>query len=82
VLGDFCEISCPRASYVETSLDLPEETCQRIRKMDKPLGPDLWYVDFSPIGDDTLLGPFTCRDEALKEEVKYLEKKIKEINHE
>lgn len=50
--------------------------------MDKPLGPNLWYVDFSPIGDDTLLGPFTCRDEALKEEVEYLEKKIKEINHE
>lgn len=81
ILGSFCEIQCPRASHVETSLNLPEETNRRIRKLDKPLGPNLWYVDFSPISDDTILGPFTCREDALRSEVEYLNKKIKESNH-
>lgn len=70
--GCICRVR--RASYVETILNLPPETRARIPE---DADPSLWWVDFSPIGEDTLLGPFKTRRRALGEEKSWLERYLK-----
>lgn len=74
ILRDCCFCSIRRASHVETVLNLPPETRARLPE---DTDPSLWWVDFSPIGKDTLLGPFVSRQRALDEEKSWLETQMK-----
>lgn len=74
LLDGLCDYEVCRASYVETSNNLPEKTIARLKEKGADLNPSLWYVDFTPMERDTLLGPFKSRSEALSAEVNELEK--------
>ena len=65
ILKDCCDtVTIKRASRVETEADLPKEIIEKLPIHD----PLAWWVDFSPIGKEVLLGPFNTREEALQAE--------------
>lgn len=72
ILRDCCRVSTERASYVETVNNLPPDVVGQIEDKD----PSLWWVSFKPIYDDTLLGPFHSRQEALDAEKEYLQRQL------
>lgn len=61
-----CEIR--RASHVEVFADLPPETQARLGNVPQ----DVWWVDFTPLRNSKILGPFATRTEALDAEKAYL----------
>lgn len=73
ILKECCECSIERASFVETIHNLPEATRRRLPTND----PTVWWVDFTPIHDSTVLGPFESREQALEAEKEYLERQLK-----
>ena len=73
LLKEIGSVSTERASYVETIRNLPEDIADQIENKD----PSLWWVSFRPIHDETLLGPFETREEALRAEADYLRQWMK-----
>ncbi|MBQ9692966.1 MAG: hypothetical protein IJV70_07420 [Clostridia bacterium] len=73
LLKEIGSVSTERASYVETIRNLPKDIADQIENRD----PSLWWVSFRPIHDETLLGPFETRSEALKAESDYLRQWMK-----
>ena len=72
ILRRFCKCSVDRASIVDTIQNMPKDVQKRIGQSD----PSMWWVCFKPIHDETLLGPFASREEALEEEKAYLKKQL------
>ena len=73
ILKDCGSCTVQRASHVEALANLPEEVKQRIENKD----PSLWWVDFSPVNENILLGPFESRQDALDAEKEWLENYLK-----
>ena len=70
-LGEPYEIV--RASHVEPLGQCSEVIQRKVKKLNPDADENSWIVDFSPIGLDTILGPYITREEALDEEHKYLQ---------
>lgn len=71
VLEKLGAIETRRASHVEPTSEISEEALKMLGASREQLPPDKWWADMLPVRGP-VLGPFDTREEALSEEVVWL----------
>ena len=90
IMAGLCsEVTTSRASHVEPGSGLRAEAINVL--VEKGLANDngvlpeyrnTWFADLTPSFDGVVLGPFSVRDDAIRAELEYLNKRLPELTDE